>query len=155
MEKSDKGLFNANGKNIDFFKRASRKIHQRSHWFYMWNRIVIMWRNFVPKEINNRNLFSEIIVDMGKCFHCKWGKTGFFKRASRKIYQRSHQLYIWNRIVILWRNFVQKERNNRNMFSEIIMDMRKYFSCKSRKNRLFQESFQKNPPEVTPILFLK
>jgi hypothetical protein len=46
-----------------------------------------------------------------------------------------------------------KERNNRNLFSEIIMDLGKYFPCKWGKNRLFQESFQKNPPGVTPILF--
>jgi hypothetical protein len=41
------------------------------------------------------------------------------------------------------------------MFSEIIKDMGKYFPCKWGKNRLFQESFQQNPPEVTPILFLE
>jgi hypothetical protein len=62
-------------------------------------------------------------MDMGKYFPCKWGKIDFFKRASRKNYQRSHRFYIWNRIVIVWRNFVQKKRKNRNTFSEIIMDM--------------------------------
>jgi hypothetical protein len=41
------------------------------------------------------------------------------------------------------------------MFSEIIMDMGKYFPCKWGKNRLFQESFQKNPQEVTPILYME
>jgi hypothetical protein len=47
----------------------------------------------------------------------------------------------------MWRNFVQKERNDKNIFSEIIMDMGKYFPCKWGKSRLFQESFQKIPPE--------
>jgi hypothetical protein len=53
----------------------------------------------------------------------------------------------------VWRNFGQKERNNRNTFFEIIVDMGKYFPCKWGKNRIFQEIFQKNPPEVTPIFF--
>jgi hypothetical protein len=58
------------------------------------------------------------------------------------------------------RHYVQKicakgeKSNNRNMFSEIIIDLGKYFG-EWGKNRLFQESFQKNPPEVTPILFLE
>jgi hypothetical protein len=55
----------------------------------------------------------------------------------------------------MWGNFVQKESNNRNMFSEIIMDMGTYFPCKWGKHRLFQESFQKNPPEVKPILYIE
>jgi hypothetical protein len=71
------------------------------------------------KEGNNRNMFSEIIMDMGKYFPCKWGKIDFFKKASRKIHQRSHRVYIWNRIINMWKIFVQKERNDRNMFSEI------------------------------------
>jgi hypothetical protein len=41
------------------------------------------------------------------------------------------------------------------MFSEIIMEMGKYFPCKWGKNWLFQESFEKNPPEVTPILYIE
>jgi hypothetical protein len=57
----------------------------------------------------------------------------------------------------MWKNFVQKERNNRNIFPEIIMDMGKYFPCKwgKTKNRLFQEIFQKNTPVVTPILYME
>jgi hypothetical protein len=31
----------------------------------------------------------------------------------------------------------------------------KEFSLHMGKNRLFQESFQKNPPEVTPILYME
>jgi hypothetical protein len=40
-------------------------------------------------------------------------------------------------------------------FSEIMMDLGKYFPCKWGKNRLFQESFQKNPLEVTPISYME
>jgi hypothetical protein len=35
------------------------------------------------------------------------------------------------------------------------MDMGKYFPCTWGKNRLFQENFQKNPPEVTPISYME
>jgi hypothetical protein len=43
-----------------------------------------MWRNFVQKEKNNRNMFSEIIMDMGKYFPCKWGKSTFSKELPEK-----------------------------------------------------------------------
>jgi hypothetical protein len=103
----------------------------------------------MQKEINDRNTFSEIIMVM---FLANGEKIDFFKRASRKIHQRSHRFYTWNRNVIVWRNFVEKMENNRNTFSEIIMDM---FLANGGKNQLFQESFQKNPPEFTPILNLE
>jgi hypothetical protein len=90
-----------------------------------------MWKNFVQKERNNRKKIYEIMMDMGKYFPCKWEKIDFFKGASRKIHQGSHRFYIWNRIVIRWRIFVQKERNT---LYETIMDMGKYFTCKWGKN---------------------
>jgi hypothetical protein len=36
-----------------------------------------------------------------------------------------------------------------------MQDMGTFFPCKCGKHRLFQESFQKNPPEVTPILYME
>jgi hypothetical protein len=55
----------------------------------------------------------------------------------------------------MWKNFVQKERKYRNTFSEIIMDKGNFFPCKWGKYRLFQESFQKNSPDVTQILHME
>jgi hypothetical protein len=80
---------------FDFFKRASRKIHQRSHRFFIWNRIVIMWRNFVQKERNNRITFSAIIMEMGKYFPCKWGKKSTFSRELPEKSTRGHTDFIF------------------------------------------------------------
>jgi hypothetical protein len=101
---------------------------------------------FFPDSRHNSKK-KKVLQQSSKIF----GKK-IFKRASRKIHQRSHRFYIWNRTVIMWRKFVQKERKNRNTISEIIMDMGKYFPCKWGKKRLLQESFEKNPPEVTQNL---
>jgi hypothetical protein len=83
--------------------------------------------------------FSKIIMDMGTYL------MGLFQESFQKNPPE----------VTPWRNFVQKVRNNRNTFSEIIMDMGKNFSCKWGKNRLFQESFQKNLPDITAILYME
>jgi hypothetical protein len=46
---------------------------------------------------------------------------------------------------------VQKERNNRNTFSEIIMDMRKYFPCK--KSNFSRELPEKSTRGHTDFIF--
>jgi hypothetical protein len=56
-----------------------------------------MWRNFVQKERKNGNTFSEIIMDIWESISLANGqKIDFFKRASRKIHQRSHRFNFWN-----------------------------------------------------------
>jgi hypothetical protein len=63
----------ANGKKMqkknDFFKKASRKIPQRSRRFCFWNRTVKMSKNSMQKERNDKNAFSEIIkyLRLNKC----------------------------------------------------------------------------------------
>jgi hypothetical protein len=43
-----------------------------------------MCRNFVQKKKNNRNRFSEIIMDMRTYFPCKWGKIDFSRELPEK-----------------------------------------------------------------------
>jgi hypothetical protein len=50
---------------------------------------------------------------------------------------------------------VQKERINRYTFSEIIMDIWERIFLANGENINFFKSFQKNPPEVTPILYME
>jgi predicted metallopeptidase len=93
-------------------------------------------------------------MDMGKYFPCKWGKHQLFQES----FQKNPPVVTPILYIESNRHYVEKlcaKGENRKMFHEIMMDMGKYFSCKWGKNRLFQESFQKNPLEVTPILFLE
>jgi hypothetical protein len=48
----------------------------------------------------------------------------------------------------------KKDINNRKIFQEN-HGAGKVFALQMGNNRLFQESFQKNPPEVTPSLYME
>jgi hypothetical protein len=40
-------------------------------------------------------------------------------------------------------------------YDNLKLKLKHIFFLQMGKNRLFQESFQKNPPEVTPIIYMK
>jgi hypothetical protein len=50
----------------------------------------------------------------------------------------------------VWRNFVQKKRNNRNTFSEIIMDM---FFANGEKSTFSRELREKSTRDHTDFIF--
>jgi hypothetical protein len=93
-----------------------------------------MWRKFVQKKRN----YGSTLQDnhgYGNVFSLQRRKTSTFSRELPEKSTRVHPDFTYgNESSLCGKKIVQNERKYRNTFSEIIMDMGKYFPCKWRKN---------------------
>jgi hypothetical protein len=105
----------------------------------------------VQKERNYRSILQDN-HGYGNVFSLQMWQTSTFSRELPEKYTRGHTDFIYGIELSLCGETLCKRRRIIEAFCKIIMDMGTYFLCKCGKHRLFQESFQKIPPEVTPIL---